>query len=56
MLNNVTFTEAIVIPLGPQKGFGFLPFFGGLTLGDFVTRNLKGKTLFVSMAQKGMGY
>ncbi len=42
----------IVVPLGPKKGHSFLKHF---TAGDFLTRELKGKHLFVPRYRKELG-
>jgi hypothetical protein len=39
----------ILVPLGPQKGNSYLVMF---TAGDFLTRLMKGKDLFVSKYRK----
>jgi len=40
--------EMIVLPMGKMGGISYLSFFGGMTLGDWFTKFVKGKTLFVS--------
>lgn len=40
------------MPLGPNGGVGYLPFFGGITMGDWVMRMLKSKTLMLENAKK----
>lgn len=42
-------TEMLAIPLGPEGGVAQLPLCGGVIVGDFMTRNIKSKGLFVSM-------
>ncbi len=42
----------ILVPLGPQKGSSFLVRF---TVGDFLTRQMKGKDLFLSKYHKLLG-
>lgn len=43
-------TEALMIPIGPEGGVSQLPLCGGVVVGDFMTRNIKSKGLFVDMA------
>lgn len=51
---DVLSSEAIVMPLGPKGGVGYIPLLWGITLGDFFTRLLKGKNLFADMAKKSV--
>lgn len=46
--------EAIVMPLGPKGGVGYLPLLWGIVLGDFFTWLIKSKNLFVDMAKKSV--
>ncbi|KAI0770726.1 FAD/NAD-P-binding domain-containing protein [Fomes fomentarius] len=48
-------TEAIIIPLGKTGGAGWVGFFGGIMLGDWVAKNTKGKDLFVKMSRSQFG-
>lgn len=36
-------------------GAGYMSFFGGITLGDFLTRMIKGKDLFIGMTRGHRG-
>ncbi|MEM6617912.1 MAG: FAD-dependent oxidoreductase [Pseudomonadota bacterium] len=46
-------TAPILVPLGPEKGSSFLVI---ATFGDWVTRTMKGKGLFISKYRKILGY
>jgi len=48
--------EAIVLTSGKYAGNMHVPFFGGMTMGNWMTSNLKGKGLFVNMQRKALGY
>ena len=37
----------VVLPMGKMGGISYLSFFGGITLGDWFTKFMKGKTLFL---------
>jgi len=37
----------VSLPMGKLGGISYLAFFGGITLGDWFTKFIKGKTLFV---------
>jgi hypothetical protein len=39
--------EMVVLPMGKMGGISYLSFFGGITLGDWFTKFMKGKTLFL---------
>jgi apoptosis-inducing factor 2 len=39
--------DMIAIPFGPQKGYTFLPYLGGIVLGGWVTSFVKGRSLLV---------
>jgi len=39
--------EMVTLPMGKLGGISYLSFFGGMTLGDWFTKFIKGKTLFV---------
>jgi NADH dehydrogenase, FAD-containing subunit len=45
-------TEALMVPLGPNGGISQLPLFGGMIVGNFLTKMIKSKTLFVDMFRK----
>ncbi|GLD94366.1 hypothetical protein PINS_up002977 [Pythium insidiosum] len=47
--------EACILPLGPNGGVSQLPLFGGLVVGNFVTRLFKAKDMFAGMTWKGLG-
>ncbi|TFK82196.1 FAD/NAD(P)-binding domain-containing protein [Polyporus arcularius HHB13444] len=47
--------EMILIPLGKSGGAGYLNILWGFILGDWVSRTMKGKDLFVSMARSQRG-
>ncbi|KAJ0407478.1 hypothetical protein P43SY_005019 [Pythium insidiosum] len=47
--------EACILPLGPNGGVSQLPVFGGLVLGNFITRLFKAKDMFASMTWKSLG-
>lgn len=40
--------DAMVITFGKKQGAGVLPFFGGLTVGNWIVSSLKSNTLFVN--------
>lgn len=44
--------DAMVITFGTKQGAGFLPFFGGLTIGNWVTSKAKAGTLFIDNSYK----
>jgi len=46
--------EVLIIPIGPKGGVTQLPFFGGVTVGDFFTRNVKSKDLMAGMVWKNL--
>jgi len=48
--------EGIVIPVGKNGGGGYFGILWGILLGNWVTRTLKGKHLFVSMSRGNLGY
>ncbi|KAG9124873.1 hypothetical protein FRC07_009936 [Ceratobasidium sp. 392] len=48
--------EAIVVTLGPKGGRGYMPFFGGLILGDWLAAKMKSAELFIDVAREGLGY
>jgi len=37
----------VTLPMGKLGGISYLAFFGGITLGDWFTKFIKGKTLLV---------
>jgi NADH dehydrogenase FAD-containing subunit len=45
-------TEALMLPLGPNGGVSQLPLFGGMIVGNFPTKMIKSKNLFVEMFRK----
>ncbi|KAG7388738.1 Apoptosis-inducing factor 2 [Phytophthora boehmeriae] len=47
--------EGTLLPLGPDGGISQLPLFGGLVLGDWVTKAIKSKDYFAGMTWKSMG-
>ncbi|TFY61225.1 hypothetical protein EVJ58_g4643 [Rhodofomes roseus] len=47
--------ELILIPLGKTGGSAYLGFLWGIMLGDWASRTLKGKDLFVSQSRKDRG-
>ncbi|RDX48829.1 FAD/NAD(P)-binding domain-containing protein [Lentinus brumalis] len=47
--------EMILIPLGKSGGAGYLSILWGIILGDWLSRTMKGKDLFVSMARTQRG-
>ncbi|KAI8354572.1 hypothetical protein EDC96DRAFT_466141 [Choanephora cucurbitarum] len=46
--------DGIFVSFGSNKGSGYLKFFGGLHFGSWVVSTIKGKTLFVEKAWKGL--
>ncbi|KAG8741142.1 hypothetical protein FRC12_015758 [Ceratobasidium sp. 428] len=48
--------EAIFITLGPKGGRGFVPFFGGIVIGDCIVSKIKSGELFVAKARAALGY
>lgn len=44
-----TSTELLIIPFGPEGGIGQLPLFGGLLVGNFLTKLIKSKDLMAGM-------
>ncbi|KAG7382832.1 Apoptosis-inducing factor 2 [Phytophthora boehmeriae] len=44
-----------MMPLGPNGGVSQLPIFGGVVVGNFVTRTFKSKNYFADMAWKMLG-
>jgi NADH dehydrogenase FAD-containing subunit len=44
--------DAMIVTFGSKQGAGFLPFFGGLTVGSWVTSKLKAGSLFVEASYK----
>jgi len=42
--------DALVVPIGPNLGIGYVPILWGITLGDWIVRLIKSKTLFVGLA------
>jgi apoptosis-inducing factor 2 len=47
-----TGSEMMVIPMGKMGGVSYLSFFGGFTLGNWATKQMKGKGLFVDQQKK----
>lgn len=47
-------TETLILPLGPSAGVSQLPLFGGLVVGNFFTKNVKGKDLMAGMSWKNL--
>jgi apoptosis-inducing factor 2 len=47
-----TGSEMMVIPMGKMGGVSYLSFFGGFTLGNWATKQMKGKHLFVDQQKK----
>mmetsp|Transcript_4635 Transcript_4635/g.8895 ORF Transcript_4635/g.8895 Transcript_4635/m.8895 type:complete len:87 (-) Transcript_4635:887-1147(-) len=45
-------TEALMLPIGPNGGVSQLPLCGGMVVGNFLTKMIKSKTLFVDMFRK----
>lgn len=50
------FMDAIVLPLGPKGGVGFLPLLWGIILGNFFAWLLKSRTLFVDQGRAALNY
>ncbi|KAH7098578.1 FAD/NAD(P)-binding domain-containing protein [Auriculariales sp. MPI-PUGE-AT-0066] len=52
------FIEAIIVPLGPNGGAGYIPLFCGLAIhgGDWMARFLKSADLMITGARKRIGY
>ncbi|KAG8862923.1 hypothetical protein FRB96_000343 [Tulasnella sp. 330] len=48
------FLEAIVVPLGPNGGRGYIPLLWGIQIGDFLTKTLKGRKLFIPEGLKSV--
>ncbi|CAG8534507.1 1725_t:CDS:2, partial [Dentiscutata heterogama] len=48
-----TGSEAIVVPIGKNKGASLLPI-GNMVFGSFITKNIKGKTLIVDKMWKSL--
>ncbi|KAG8709681.1 hypothetical protein FRC09_000520 [Ceratobasidium sp. 395] len=48
--------EAILVTLGPKGGRGFMPFFGGLVLGDWMAAKLKSAELAIDTTREALGY
>jgi len=46
--------EMLALPIGKNGGLTYLAFFGGFTLGAWVTKQLKGKTLLVPNQKKAV--
>lgn len=45
-------TETLILPIGPDGGVSQLPLCGGMIVGNFFTRMIKSKTLFLEMFRK----
>ncbi|KAG8966180.1 hypothetical protein FRC03_012370 [Tulasnella sp. 419] len=50
------FMEGIAMPFGPDKGVGYVPLLWGITLGNWATKTLKGKGLFIDLTRKSLNY
>jgi len=47
--------EIIMLSNGRNGGASYFAFFGGMTFGDFFTKTIKSKDLFVGLVRKGLG-
>ncbi|OWZ01119.1 Apoptosis-inducing factor [Phytophthora megakarya] len=51
----VAATEAMILPLGPNGGVTQLPMFGGIVMGNWVTRTIKSKDYFAGRIWASIG-
>ncbi|KAG8742128.1 hypothetical protein FRC10_001998 [Ceratobasidium sp. 414] len=48
--------EMILVTLGPKGGRAFMPFFGGIVLGDWISSKMKSAQLFIEPVRETLGY
>lgn len=48
--------EIIMITLGPLGGRGYMPFFGGVVLGNWMISKMKARDLFIDKTRARLGY
>lgn len=48
--------EMMMVTLGPAGGRGYMPFFWGFVLGDWLVSKMKAGGLFIDKARAGLGY